>query len=51
MESRLNKSEEMNRDVPDSVNIKGKTILYKEVEANNDNNTDSNNKQIDNSSH
>lgn len=42
MESRLNKSEEMNRDVPDSVNIKGETVPYEE--ATNGENTNSTDK-------
>lgn len=39
MESRINKSEEMNRDIPDSINVKGETVPYEE--AANEKNTNS----------
>ena len=39
MESRVNRSEKMNKDVPDSVNIKGETVPYEE--AKNEKNTSS----------
>lgn len=39
MESRVNRSEKMNKDVPDSINIKGETVPYEE--ATNEKNTNS----------